>query len=215
MASVLTYPRDRYCRLHQTSGTAGRPLRWLDTPESWNWMLRCWETMFRIVGLRPADRLFFAFSFGPFLGFWTAFEAAEPAGLPVPARRRHEQRGPAAASCWTTRPPSCSARRPTPCTWPRWPGRRASTWPASPVRRRDRGRRAGRQHPGDRAPHRGGLGRSRLRPQRHDRGRARWRSNARRTPAVCTYWRPSTSPRSIDPASGAAGAAGTNSASWC
>src|SRR5262249_45354178 len=31
--SVLTYPLARYCRLHQTSGTSGRPMRWLDTPE--------------------------------------------------------------------------------------------------------------------------------------------------------------------------------------
>src|SRR5215469_16537937 len=38
--TVLTYPRERYCRLHQTSGTSGRPLRWLDTRESWDWMLR-------------------------------------------------------------------------------------------------------------------------------------------------------------------------------
>ncbi|HEX5269312.1 MAG TPA: AMP-binding protein [Gemmataceae bacterium] len=78
--TVLTYPRRDYCRLHQTSGTAGRPLRWLDTRASWDWMLRCWERMFAIIGLRPDDRLFFAFSFGPFLGFWTAFEAASRAG---------------------------------------------------------------------------------------------------------------------------------------
>src|SRR6516162_7389885 len=78
--SVLTYPRERYCRLHQTSGTAGQPLRWLDTPESWAWMLDCWDAMFALIGLRPDDRLFFAFSFGPFLGFWTAFEAAARAG---------------------------------------------------------------------------------------------------------------------------------------
>src|SRR4051812_12593921 len=31
----LTYPLDRYTRFHQTSGTTGTPLRWLDTPESW------------------------------------------------------------------------------------------------------------------------------------------------------------------------------------
>lgn len=78
--SDLTYPRPRYCRLHQTSGTAGRPLRWLDTAESWRWMLDCWETMFQIVGVRTDDRLFFPFSFGPFLGFWTAFEAAARRG---------------------------------------------------------------------------------------------------------------------------------------
>jgi phenylacetate-CoA ligase len=78
--TVLTYPRERYCRLHQTSGTSGRPLRWLDTRDSWNWMLGCWDRMFAMMALRPDDRLFFAFSFGPFLGFWTAFEAAARAG---------------------------------------------------------------------------------------------------------------------------------------
>jgi len=78
--TVLTYPRERYCRLHQTSGTSGQPLRWLDTAESWDWMLSCWEQMFAVIGLRPEDRLFFPFSFGPFLGFWTAFEAAARAG---------------------------------------------------------------------------------------------------------------------------------------
>src|SRR5438552_367345 len=38
----LTYPLERYTRLHQTSGTLGTPLRWLDTPESWEAMLGCW-----------------------------------------------------------------------------------------------------------------------------------------------------------------------------
>jgi phenylacetate-CoA ligase len=78
--TMLTYPRERYCRLDQTSGTSGLPLRWLDTPESWEWMLKCWETMYGIVGVRPGDRMFFAFSFGPFLGFWTAFDAAARLG---------------------------------------------------------------------------------------------------------------------------------------
>ncbi|MBI1831274.1 MAG: phenylacetate--CoA ligase family protein, partial [Planctomycetes bacterium] len=77
---LLTYPLQRYTRLHQTSGTQGMPLRWLDTPESWDRMLGCWRTMFDIVGVTPADRLLFAFSFGPFLGFWTAFEAASRMG---------------------------------------------------------------------------------------------------------------------------------------
>src|SRR5207237_5098044 len=33
--SNLTYPIDRYCRLHQTSGSSGQAMRWLDTRESW------------------------------------------------------------------------------------------------------------------------------------------------------------------------------------
>lgn len=77
----LTYDRTRYCRLHQTSGSSGKPLRWLDTAESWRWMLDCWEIMFHLAGLHPGDRLFFPFSFGPFLGFWTAFEAAWRCGF--------------------------------------------------------------------------------------------------------------------------------------
>jgi phenylacetate-CoA ligase len=78
---VLTYPVERYCRLHQTSGTtAGRPMRWLDTPESWRWMLDCWRIKIRFMQLRRDDRLFFPFTFGPFLGFWTAFEATAALG---------------------------------------------------------------------------------------------------------------------------------------
>ena len=77
---LLTWPIERYTRLHQTSGTQGAPLRWLDTPESWQCMLGCWRKMFGMIGVTPADRLLFAFSFGPFLGFWTAFEAASGMG---------------------------------------------------------------------------------------------------------------------------------------
>src|SRR5262245_34105630 len=78
---VLTYPLAHYSRLHQTSGTSGKPLRWLDTPASWNWLLGCWEKMYRMAGVRSGDRLLFSFSFGPFLGFWTAFEAASRLGF--------------------------------------------------------------------------------------------------------------------------------------
>jgi phenylacetate-CoA ligase len=84
--TVLTYSPDRYCRMHQTSGTTGRPLRWLDTRESWDWVLGCWERIYGIAGIGRKDRLFFAFSFGPFFGFWTAFEAAARLGsLCLPA----------------------------------------------------------------------------------------------------------------------------------
>ncbi|MFO0948150.1 MAG: AMP-binding protein [Planctomycetota bacterium] len=72
----LSYPRERYVRVHQTSGTSGRPLRWLDTPENWDWLMGCWNLIYDAVGLTPTDRLFFPFSFGPFLGFWAGFEGA-------------------------------------------------------------------------------------------------------------------------------------------
>jgi phenylacetate-CoA ligase len=80
--STLTFPMERYCRLHQTSGTStGSPLRWLDTPENWEFLLNCWQVSFPFMGLTKRDRLFFPFSFGPFLGFWSAFEAATHAGF--------------------------------------------------------------------------------------------------------------------------------------
>jgi phenylacetate-CoA ligase len=78
--SNLTFPLERYTRFSQTSGTAGEPLRWLDTPESWSWMLDNWALVFEAAGVGDDDSLFFAFSFGPFLGFWTAFESAARLG---------------------------------------------------------------------------------------------------------------------------------------
>jgi phenylacetate-CoA ligase len=77
----LTFPVESYTRIHQTSGTAGRPILWLDTPESWDWWLRCWTEVFKGAGVRQGDRVYVAFSFGPFIGFWTAFEAAQRIGL--------------------------------------------------------------------------------------------------------------------------------------
>jgi phenylacetate-CoA ligase len=76
----LTYPLDQYVRLHQTSGTTGRPLRFLDTAESWSWWRQCWQSVYRAAGVTARDRIFFAFSFGPFVGFWSAFGGAERLG---------------------------------------------------------------------------------------------------------------------------------------
>jgi phenylacetate-CoA ligase len=78
--SNLTYPLERYVRLHQTSGTTGRPLRILDTAESWEWWRECWQLVYRSAGVTARDRIFFAFSFGPFVGFWSAFGGAERLG---------------------------------------------------------------------------------------------------------------------------------------
>lgn len=81
----LTYPLERYVRLHQTSGTTGRPLRLLDTEEDWKWWGRCWAAVYAGAGVTAADRIFFAFSFGPFVGFWSAMEGARTVGaLAIP-----------------------------------------------------------------------------------------------------------------------------------
>jgi phenylacetate-CoA ligase len=78
----LTYPLDQYVRLHQTSGSSGdHPLRWLDTAESWDWWVRIWsDHVYPAAGVTVGDRVFFAFSFGPFIGFWSAFGGAQRLG---------------------------------------------------------------------------------------------------------------------------------------
>jgi phenylacetate-CoA ligase len=83
--SNLTYPVEEYSRFHQTSGTSGKPMRWLDTRESWDWVIECWTRIYRSAGIGRHDRVFFPFSFGPFLGFWGAFDAATRLGcLSIP-----------------------------------------------------------------------------------------------------------------------------------
>jgi len=79
-----TYPLENYTRFCQTSGTTGPPLTWLDSRDDWGGMLDLWQQIFDQFGIEPGeDRLFFPFSFGPFLGFWTAFEAASRGGCLV------------------------------------------------------------------------------------------------------------------------------------
>lgn len=79
--TVLTEPIERYTRYCQTSSSTGRPLRWVDTPASWQWLLDCWTAVYQAARVEPGDRVFFPFSFGPFLGFWAGFEAGCQRGL--------------------------------------------------------------------------------------------------------------------------------------
>lgn len=83
--SNLTHPLSDYIRLHQTSGTTDRPLKLLDTQESWDWWADCWKTVYQGAGVGPNDIVFLAFGFGPFIGFWSAYEGAKKLGaLTVP-----------------------------------------------------------------------------------------------------------------------------------
>ena len=86
----LTFPLEQYIRIHQTSGTTGEPLRCLDTEESWNWWGRCWEAVYNAAGVTSSDRIFFAFSFGPFIGFWSAYEGAPADWCAVCSGRRND-----------------------------------------------------------------------------------------------------------------------------
>lgn len=83
--SNLTYGLEAYTKYHQTSGTMGRPLAILDTASSWDWWGRCWGSVLDACGVEEQDRAFFAFSFAPFIGFWSAFDAVGQRGaLAVP-----------------------------------------------------------------------------------------------------------------------------------
>ena len=79
--TALTEPLTNYTRYCQTSSSTGRPLRWIDTNESWQWLLECWKAVYRGAGVKAGERVFFPFSFGPFLGFWAGFEAGPQIGL--------------------------------------------------------------------------------------------------------------------------------------
>ncbi|MBI3666560.1 MAG: AMP-binding protein [Acidobacteria bacterium] len=78
--NLLTYHLSRYCYFHQTSGTTGSPLKWLDTEEDWETWLRCWGAVYRAAGVTEDDMVFGAFSFGPYVSHWTAMAGARHIG---------------------------------------------------------------------------------------------------------------------------------------
>jgi phenylacetate-CoA ligase len=75
LAANQTFGIKRYARLHQTSGTRGRPLVVLDTAEDWQWWLEGWQYVLDAAEVDERDRVLMAFSFGPFIGFWSAYDA--------------------------------------------------------------------------------------------------------------------------------------------
>jgi phenylacetate-CoA ligase len=82
-AANRTYPVEAYIRCHQTSGTQGRPLTVLDTADDWNWWLECWQFVLDAAAITSSDRAFLAFSFAPFVGLWSAFDALTVRGALV------------------------------------------------------------------------------------------------------------------------------------
>lgn len=81
---MLTRDVDQAIRYHLTSGTSGRqPLRVLDSRKDWAWIAEMWCYGFWGAGIRPHDRVFFAFSYGSFIGFWGAHYCCEKIGCLV------------------------------------------------------------------------------------------------------------------------------------
>jgi len=85
-AANLTYPLERYVRYHHTSGTRGRQMPVLDTATDWQWWIDCWQFILDAADVGPADRALLAFSFGPFIGFWSAHDAlVARGGMVIPS----------------------------------------------------------------------------------------------------------------------------------
>jgi phenylacetate-CoA ligase len=81
---LITRPQSDAIRYHLTSGTSGRqPLRVLDSRKDWAWISEMWAYGFWGFGVRPGDTVFFAFSYGSFIGFWGAHYACEKIGCLV------------------------------------------------------------------------------------------------------------------------------------
>lgn len=78
-----TYPLERYVRFHRTSGTRGQPLVVVDTVEDWQWFVDTWQYVLDVAQVTAEDRALMAFSFGPFIGFWSAHEAVLDRGALV------------------------------------------------------------------------------------------------------------------------------------
>lgn len=86
LANNRTYGVEQYVRFHRTSGTRGRPMVVLDTSADWQWWIEAWQYVLDAAEIDAGDRCFFAFSFGPFVGFWSAFDAAAARGcLAIPS----------------------------------------------------------------------------------------------------------------------------------
>jgi phenylacetate-CoA ligase len=80
----LAAPEESAIRYHLTSGTTGKtPIRVLDSMKDWEWITEMWCYGFWGFGIRPSDTVFFAFSYGTFVGFWGAHYACEKIGCLV------------------------------------------------------------------------------------------------------------------------------------
>jgi phenylacetate-CoA ligase len=82
-ARFHTYPSSAYCRFHRTSGTHGQPMPIMDTASDWQWWLDTWQYVLDAGDVTSQDIAMMAFSFGPFIGFWSANDALVARGAMV------------------------------------------------------------------------------------------------------------------------------------
>ena len=79
----LAVPFEDCLRVHMTSATTGRPLAFLDTKEDWYGFYHSYARSLYAFGVRKSDAVMAAFSYGPWIGFWSGFFAAQDLGCLV------------------------------------------------------------------------------------------------------------------------------------
>ena len=80
---VLAVPFSEVLRVHMTSATTGRPLAFLDTADDWHGFYHSYARSLYAYGVRQADMVMAAFSYGPWIGYWSGFYAAQDLGCLV------------------------------------------------------------------------------------------------------------------------------------
>jgi phenylacetate-CoA ligase len=80
---VLAVPLADVLRVHLTSATTGRPLAFLDTAADWHGFYHSYARSLHAFGVRKADMVMAAFSYGPWIGYWSGFHAAQDLGCLV------------------------------------------------------------------------------------------------------------------------------------
>lgn len=81
--TLLAVPLEQCLRVHMTSATTGRPLAFLDTRDDWHGFYRSYARSLWAFGVRPQDMVMAAFSYGPWIGYWSGFHAAQDLGCLV------------------------------------------------------------------------------------------------------------------------------------
>jgi phenylacetate-CoA ligase len=80
---VLAVPLAEVLRVHLTSATTGRPLAFLDTAADWHGFYHSYARSLHAFGVRKSDMVMAAFSYGPWIGYWSGFHAAQDLGCLV------------------------------------------------------------------------------------------------------------------------------------
>ncbi|MBI4636835.1 MAG: AMP-binding protein [Candidatus Rokubacteria bacterium] len=79
----LAVPFEECLRVHMTSATTGRPLAFLDTKDDWRGFYHSYARSLYAYGVRKSDMVMAAFSYGPWIGYWSGFYAAQDLGALV------------------------------------------------------------------------------------------------------------------------------------